>query len=279
MFLINSVQEAATFEAFLERYTRSVTETSIVPDKLLSNLYTHCAAEGDLRLFYVVLDLEIIRVFLLSDARTPGGLWNQTLSVDYTDKTILNDFATFRARMAILDSFNSMALRLRACWDKYMGILVLLHETDKYEVYLKASSRKRKFKNLAAGWSVTISPDILRAITTVTRNWIVYATRELRDNPSVPDAAKTAADEILEYLSNNNLEYPEPGLTQMLTHIGAVDHIRTAEAHGSGILRKWSLASLPPGTSRDFSLYNHSNDFSHYMGGLHKALSALVTTQ
>ena len=123
--------------------------------------------------------------------------------------------------MTILDSFNSMALRLRACWDKYMGILVLLHETDMYDVYIRASSRKRKFKKLAVGWANCIAPDVLRAITTVTRNWIVYATAELRNNPSVPDATITAVDESLEYLIRNNLEFPEPALCQMLTHIGS----------------------------------------------------------
>lgn len=213
---------------------------------------------------------------MLCDVQTPGGLWNQVLSADYSDKTILTDFSTFRARMAILDSFNSMALRLRACWDKYMGILVLLHETDMYDAYFSASSRTRKFKTLAKGWASSIAPDILRAITTVTRNWIVYATTNMRNNPTLPDADITAVNQVLEYLNHNNLEFPEPALDQMLTHIRLVDQIRTAEAHGPGLLRKWSLASLPPGASRDFSLYNYWNDFLHYMSGLHKTLSALV---
>ena len=271
------MQEASRFAEFLSRYSKSFGHENVVPKDLFGSLYAHSKDCECLRLFYAFLDIEIVWTLLLRDAGVPGGLWNSVLSEHHSVNTVLNDYSTFQTRMNILDSFNSMALRLRACWDKYLAILVLLFEADQYDDFNSSSSRKRKFRKLAEGWTGRISPHIVRAITTVTRNWVVYATRNVRTDSCTSDVEKSHIDDLLDDLSRNNLDYPEPAIGQMLSHIEVVDRIRTAEAHGPGVLRKWSLSSLPPGASRDFSLYNYWNDFLHYRAGLHRTLYFMVS--
>ena len=276
-FSINSTHEASIFEAFLHQYAASSHPSlnGIIPETLISRLYSYCTEQDDFRLFYAILDLELVWLFMLKDSHSPAGLWNQVLSEHrHNPKTILGDFPTFCTRMEILDSFNSMSLRCRACWDKYMGILVLLHEPDKYEVFAKASSRKKTFTKIAREWAGIISPHILRAITTVSRNGLVHASKHLANKLTKEQIEATKR--CIEYFLLYDLNYPDPAVDLMTQHIDSVDHIRTPEAHGTGVLRKWSLGSFSPDISKDFSLYNHSNDFSVYMNGLHRSVIDVV---
>ncbi len=248
---------------------------AIIPKTLLSRVYCYCAEQDDFRLFYAILDLELVWLFSLKDSHSPAGLWNQVLwEHRHSPKTILEDFSTFCARMDILDSFNSISLRLRACWDKYLGILVLLHEPDKYEVYARATSRKRKFTKIAREWEGNISRHIVQAITTVFRNRLVHAHKLFGDKLTKKQIEET--NRCIEFFLHHELKYPDPAVDLMTQHIDSIDQVRTPEAHGTGVLRKWSLASLPPDVSKDFSLYNHSNDFSVYMNGLHRSVTDLV---
>ena len=172
--------------------------------------------------------------------------------------------------MDILDSFNSMSLRFRACWDKYLGALILLHEPTKYDTYIGASSKKRTFVKLAKKWEGIMSRHIVRAITTVSRNGLIHWSSHAAFK--FTNEQRTALEQCIEYFLHHNVDYPDPAIDLMSQHINSIDSIRTAEAHGTGLLRKWSLSSLSPATSRDFSLYNYSNDFSCYMRGLHDLL-------
>ena len=276
-FSINSTREASVFESFLHQYADSLDSSlrCTIPDLLISSLYTHCESNDGLRLFYAMLDLELSWMFMLKDGHLPAGLWNQELYRHrHAPKTVLGDYSTFCTRMRILESFNSMSLRLRACWDKYMGILILLHEPDKYEPYAKASSRKRTFVKIAREWNGIISPHIVRAITTTSRNGVVHAMKHLAKSLTSDQIAY--ANKSIDYFRDHDLDYPDPAVDIMAQQIDSVDHIRTSEAHGTGMLRKWSLASLSPDKSRDFSLYNYSNDFSHYMHGLHRSVLDVV---
>ena len=240
-------------------------------DKLISLLYAQCVDQGNLRLFYAVLDLELVWMFMVRESHLPGGLWNEVLLEHREDpKAILDDFRTFSTRMNILDSFNSISLRCRACWDKYLGVLVLLYDPDNYDKFAEAPSRKKAFGRIAQAWKPSISCHILRAITTVSRNGLIHASKCMAG--SCTQQQMEEARQCIEYFLHNDVDYPEPALNLLGEHIQTVDRIRTSEAHGTGLLRKWSLASLPPNISRDFALYNYLNDFSVYMGGLHRAL-------
>ena len=55
-----------------------------------------------------------------------------------------------------------------------------------------------------------------------------------------------------------------------------VDAVRTPEAHGSGFLRKWTLANLPIDRSRDFSLMNHWNNGNEFMQALRMTIAELL---
>ena len=164
-FSIKSNKEAVQFEAFLHQFLSSAHPSlkGIIPEKLLSFLYAYCADQDKLRLFYAVLDLDLVWIFMVKESHLPAGLWNEVLSEHRNDpKTILDDFVTFRTRMDVLDSFNSITLRCRACWDKYLGALVLLHDPANYDRFAKASSRKKEFAKIAQKWRPLISSHILR---------------------------------------------------------------------------------------------------------------------
>ena len=212
-FAIRSTQEATRFEAFLHQYTssRNPPLSGIIPANLISRLHSHCTKNSNQRLFYAILDLELSWLFMLRNSLTPAVLWNQVLSSNRDDpKSILDDFPTFCARMEILDSFNSMSLRMRACWDKYMGALILFHEPDKYDTFVDASSRKKTFAKIASEWKDAVSPHILRAITTVFRNQLAYARKELSGALAREQMEAIVAG--IDDLAKNELDYPEPGL-------------------------------------------------------------------
>ena len=115
-----------------------------------------------------------------------------------------------------------------------------------------------------------MSRHIVRAITTVSRNGLVHWSSHAAFK--FTNEQRTALEQCIEYFLHHNVDYPDPAIDLMSQHINSIDSIRTAEAHGTGLLWKWSLSSLSPATSRDFSLYNYSNDFSFYMRGLHDLL-------
>ena len=54
--------------------------------------------------------------------------------------------------------------------------------------------------------------------------------------------------------------------------IDTLDEVRTAEVHGTGILRKWSLAMLPLHESKDAWLINHWNIANSFMHALRREL-------
>lgn len=248
-FSINSPDEAAKFEAHLQRYASSTNPSlkGIVPEQLLSVLYAHCSERENLRLFYAFLDLQLIWLFVQKGSRLPAGIWNQELlgRID-NPKGILDDFSIFRSRMDILDSFNSISLRFRACWDKYLGILILLYAPDKYERFATSSSRKRMFGKIGRQCGNVISSHILRAITTVTRNGLIQ-TSKLMANSFTEEQMRELRD-CIEYFRCHDVDFPDPAVDLLSQRIEALDRIRTSEAHGTGMLRKWSLAPLSPAT-------------------------------
>ena len=276
-FSIKSSKEAVEFENFLHQYLSFAHPSlkGIIPEKLISLLYDYSAERDKLRLFYAVLDLDLVWAFMVKDSHLPAGLWNEVLSEHRSDpKSILEDFPTFRARMDVLDSFNSIILRCRACWDKYLGALVLLYDPASYDKFAEAPSRKKAFAKIAQEWRPLISSRILRAITTVSRNGLLRASEHMAK--SFTKQQMEEVSQCIEYFLHHDVDYPDPALNLMSQHIESVDRIRTSEAHGTGLLRKWSLSALPPNASRDFAIYNFLNDFSAYMGGLHRTLLDIV---
>ena len=93
-----------------------------------------------------------------------------------------------------------------------------------------------------------------KCLTNIVRTWLIHsqnreATREI---------------DRLKFV----FTFPDPFLQIMVELIDMSDQVRTPEAHGSGSLRKWSLANLPIDRSRDFALINHWNVVNEFMQAL-----------
>ena len=265
-FQIRTPDEAEKFENFLNQYYRSSSREvmiGIVPENYIKTLYLYCHEHHkNRRMFYAVIDLELTYLFMMKDCLSSIGVWNQLFAKDkFPVESILGDFQLFSGKMEILYGLNSFAFRCRAFWDKYMGVLVLLYEREKYDEYVDAKNKSRKssFKKIASKWD-NFSPHIQDSLARFLLNF---------------GKQFGLKDDMIKNLENYGIPFPDPFLDIMLEFIDALDCIRTAEAHGTGTLRKWSLSMLPPSESRDTSLYNHWDPANVFMHALRETIQNL----
>ena len=272
-FSINSVEEAEQFERLLQQYSRQIHHGFIVSDgsgrgDLLSTLYTLCQDHCyfDNRLFYAYVDLKFTYLFMYRDTGQAGGTWNSFFTPEklQTD-SILQDIQTFSAKMDILCSLTSFAMRCRAFWDKYLGLFVLLYDTENYDEFCASKSKKRKFRQIASKWD-SISPRFEECLGKNIGDLILITGRLKKSNPK--------REELF-----SSIPFPEPYIECLLKFIEALDEFRTPEVHGTGRLRKWSLSILPLELSKDFSLLNHWNVANSFMQALEDVLGCLTTFQ
>ncbi len=224
-----------------------------IPVDLFAAVYT-LASTGrtDRRLLWAVIDLELTYLSMMRDVHGAAGVWAGRFSPSRSKPaSVLDDFSAFAGKLDVLHNMTSFALRCRAYWDKAMGILFLLYDDSSYDRFAGASSRKRFFRKHAAGWP-PLPPQLLDALSNID-------VADLAAQPGLPDLAITprslpSADSI------------PPFHEHLVQIIDTLDRVRTAEAHGAGTLRKWSLAMLPLHESKDAWLINHwniANGFTH----------------
>ena len=135
---------------------------------------------------------------------------------------------------------------------------------DNYDRFMGAKSRKRFFERHAKSWTA-VSPHIRQCLT--------KAYDDIPDsmlNRGPPDRALGAP------LSGTRREVEPVFPGDLVRLIDALDRIRTAEAHGTGTLRKWSLAMQPLHESKDFSLIHHWNIANSFMHHVRRALLDLT---
>lgn len=255
-FRITSIRDAESFGRYISRYGEATMPGYNVCDHI-RNIYQYSRIHCDDsringKLLHGYIDLGLTYLFMMKDVYQAGGKQNQLQDMGkIASGSVLKDFQLFCGKMDILDSLSSFSFRNRAFWDKYFGMLFLLYEWKKYEKFINAKSRKKYFVENARVWT-GFSVNFRKRLTNVVRTWLIHSGRT--------DAAREI-DKL-----NFIVEFPDPFLTLMSEVIEMSDAIRTPEAHGSGFLRKWSLANIPTDRSRDFSLINHwnvSNEFMH----------------
>ena len=262
LFRINSLQEAANFATYLSRYGDSIISGYNICDHIENTYnYSRMHSENDRsngKLLHAYLDLELTNLFIMKDMSLSGGTNNQLNNRGKIASTsVLEDFELFSGKIDILYALTALVFRLRAFWDKYMGMLFLLYDCQKYEKFIKAKSRKNYFVKSAHDWPI-ISLHFQNCLTNIVRTWLIHSGQR--------DAAKE--------IDNRNLivPFPDPFLKIMGDLIRMVDDIRIPEAHGAGFLRKWTLANFPIDKSRDFSLINHWNVANAFMHALRAAI-------
>ena len=257
-FRITSHQEAEKFAEYLTRYGESTSQTYDVRDYFRKIYkYSRVHSEDDRingKLLNAYVDLELTYLFMMKDSLSAGGTHNRLFDTGKIElDSVLDDFDLFAGKMDILYSLSAFSFRIRAFWDKYMGVLFLLYENQEYEKYIKSKSRKKFFIRYAQEWP-EISIYLRKCLTNIVRTWLIHSGQT--------EAAKEI-DEGKLYVS-----FPNPFLRILGEIIEMVDAVRTPEAHGAGFLRKWTLANLPIDRSRDFALMNHWNNGNEFMQAL-----------
>ena len=257
-FRITSLQEVEKFAEHLTRYGESTSQTYDVRDHLRKIYkYSRVHSEDDRingKLLNAYVDLELTYLFMMKDSIFAAGTHNRLHDTGKIELgSVLDDFELFAGKMNILYSLSAFSFRIRAFWDKYMGVLFLLYKSQKYEEYIKSKSRKKFFIQHAQEWP-TISVHLRKCLTNIVRKRLVHLGQK--------ETAKIIDDEKL------FVSFPKPFLSVMGKIVEMVDVIRTPEAHGAGFLRKWTLANLPIDRSRDFALINHWNNGNEFMQAL-----------
>ena len=217
LFRINSLQEAANFATYLSRYGDSIISGYNICDHIENTYnYSRMHSENDRsngKLLHAYLDLEFTNLFIMKDMSLSGGTNNQLNNRGKIASTsVLEDFELFSGKIDILYALTALVFRLRAFWDKYMGMLFLLYDCQKYEKFIKAKSRKNYFVKSAHDWPI-ISLHFQNCLTNIVRTWLIHSGQM--------DAAKE--------IDNRNLivPFPDPFLKIMGDLIRMVDDIRT----------------------------------------------------
>ena len=217
---------------------------------------------------------ELTHVFILKDALLPGGTWNQLHAAAGRVGRRCSAMSPHFLENEYLIWVYVFSLSLSFLVGQIHGRLILLHEKDLYEKYMKNQSRLGKFQQIATNWS-EINPHIQKGFTTAYRNLLIHCEK----SPRIEDNKKNDIHKMIKYYEDNFLEFPTHMLHFMKCLIESLNRIRTAESHGTGTLRKWSFSMLSIDESQDFSLYNHFNDIGVFMAALRDALRELSGIQ
>ena len=156
-FQVSSLQEAEDFAAYISRYGESTSLGYDIRDHI-RNIYNYSRVHSSSdringKLLNAYIDLELTYLFMMKDSQLAGGTHNRLHDTGKTALgSVLDDFDLFSGKMDILYSLSAFSFRIRAFWDKYMGVLFLLYESQKYEKYIKDRSRKAFFIRHAQEW-------------------------------------------------------------------------------------------------------------------------------
>lgn len=148
-FKLNSIEEVKLFSERLDAFQKNKLGHSLHYIDLataFSKLQNY--PQGG-RLFTALLDLKLSLVMLNFDMTKAGGIWNQNFSKGkFEGGTVLDNQGKFDGKAEIQYYHANFVPRYRAFWDKIMGLLVLLFDSDNYDKFRRAKSRKKEFEKL-----------------------------------------------------------------------------------------------------------------------------------
>ena len=158
-FEIASLQDAEAFAAYISRYGEATSLSGYDIRGPILNVYKYSRVRSkvdrtDGKLLHAYIDLELTYLFMMKDSLLAGGMHNRLHDNGKISLgSVLDDFELFSGKVDILYALSAFSFRMRAFWDKYMGVLFLLYENTKYEDYVNARRRKRFFMRRAREWS------------------------------------------------------------------------------------------------------------------------------
>ena len=178
-FQISSLQEAEAFATYISCYGDSTCLGYDIRDHI-RNIYNYSRVHStsdriNCKLLNACIDLELTYLFMMKDSLVAGGTHNRLHDAGKTALgSVLDDFDLFSGKMDILYSLSAFSFRIRAFWDKYMGVLFLLYESQKYEKYIKGRRRKAFFIRHAKEW-LDISVHLRKCLTNIVRTWLIHS--------------------------------------------------------------------------------------------------------
>ena len=248
-FAIRSRRQAQAFQLRLDKYRKDRDLGEMLPTWFLAHLfdYAHSDAEPNPRLFSAVCDLELTFLFMEVHIHSSAGIHNLYFAPNrpHAAKDPLLDDGAFTGKIDTLGHMTAFALRCRAFWDKFLGILFLLYDASRYDKFAGARSRKRYFSKHAACW-----PDPPRHILEFLGRSDVQT---IDTEPGIVDMARKPSN-----TANRNATEPEFP-SDLIKVISALDNIRTAEAHGTGTLRNSAFATEALTETKGAWLIKHRN--------------------
>lgn len=281
-FRITTQHEAEIFENFLNKYCRDRLRINddLIKPPYIGKLYSVGEETQSQRLFWAAIDLELTYIFLARDTGIAGMTHNQINAAGKAEvPSVFSDSALFASKLDVLCAYTSLAYRCRAWWDKFMGVLILMYAEGKYDRYMGGKSRAKAFKRIAVEWK-GFSPQLHSAFKNMLRTLLIHAKRKLMEETDFHGHSNekqleylrnTEISEIIQDFESSDLEY-ETILGFIGDIIDSLNEIRTAETHGTGMLRKWSLGSVPLSQSRDASLDYHYNVVNEIMHAIRQTL-------
>lgn len=178
-FRVSSLKEAKDFAAYISRYGEATAQGYDIRDHI-HNIYSYSRIHSTCdringRLLNAYIDLELTYLFMMKDSLSAGGTQNRLHDAGKVAlKSVLDDFDLFSGKIDILYSFSAFSFRIRAFWDKYMGVLFLLYQHQEYENYVKARSRKAFFIRRAKEWP-DISTHLRKCLTNILQTWLIHS--------------------------------------------------------------------------------------------------------
>lgn len=234
-YRIESQNEAASLDKLFDQY---LLEHDIDQGTLmkLGDAYNALKRDGrDQRCFSAYLDLYLQNIALQEDV----VIIRREINREYQSGKVEGFFAK---RMGRYIAASNVAHRVRAMWDKLMGLTVLLNWSDKYDNFCSSRSRLSAYKRIAESWRI-------------------------------PDKTLLTADtEQLKKYEQWNSDWAEEisKITRCVDFIST--NFRTAEAHSVGRIWKWAFEIQRDEEDPFVELLNSTNDLrDHFL-----QISALI---
>lgn len=197
-FVLHNREEVTSFEAMLNQHVE--TETHLSFHSLnLALAFDYCMEleENGAKLFAALLDLKITIAFLFIDGIKYAPDFNALNRKDGAN--VLKDEALFNKKIKMLHHNIDLAIRYRAFYDKFMGIVIMLQNPSQYDKFLtksKKESSKAKFKKMTKGLLDDVSIDtLIKQVTYLDEN---YRTPEVHQTGSMRTWVLTSQDLFLD---------------------------------------------------------------------------------
>jgi hypothetical protein len=151
-FVLSSRSEVEQFEQMSYAYAEARANFAIKHLSLVEAFDFCQQREGGGKVFAATLDIFINFVILWCDTIAAGAVWNEKFSKGRLEGgSVLESHEKFFGKMDMHRHNTAFIFRYRALWDKIMGVLIMIHAPERYEVFVSAKSRRRAFIKYSEG--------------------------------------------------------------------------------------------------------------------------------